>query len=62
MTNKEASQKYRNKDPEKYRAYQRDYKARRYDNDDIRIGLLKTAKEKYYYSVDPLPCIRKLFN
>ena len=42
MTNKEASQKYRNKDPEKYRAYQRDYKARRYDNDDIRIGLLKT--------------------
>ena len=61
MTNIEASRKYRNKNPAEYRAYQRTYKARRYEDDEIRTGLLKVAKDKYYYNTDPLPSIRKLW-
>jgi|TARA_R110002050_G_scaffold37388_1_gene92879 hypothetical protein len=55
------SVKYRNKDPSGYRAYQREYKQRRYEDPQIRTGILKNMKNKYYYSGDPLPCIRKLF-
>ena len=61
MTNKENCQKYRNKNPSEYRAYQRSYKAKRYENPEIRKGLLQVAKCKYYYETDPLPCIRKLW-
>ena len=61
MTQVEASRKYRNKNPSEYRAYQRNYKARRYEDPEIRTGLLKVAWEKYYYQTDPLPSIRKLW-
>ena len=61
MTNKEAAQKYRNKNPAEYRAYQRSYKAQRYENPEIRSSILRHAKDKYYYNTDPLPSIRKLW-
>ncbi|MBP02678.1 MAG: hypothetical protein CMM25_07705 [Rhodospirillaceae bacterium] len=56
-----ASRKYRNKNPEEYRCYQREYKMKRYNVHEIRVGLLKAAQIKYYYKSDPLPCIRKLW-
>ena len=61
MTNKEAAQKYRNKNPAEYRAYQRSYKMLRYENPEIRSSILRQAKDKYYYNTDPLPSIRKLW-
>ena len=61
MTNNESAQKYRYKNINQYREYQRIYKSKRYYDPDIRKGLLDKAKLKYYYSSDPLPSIRKLY-
>ena len=55
------SRKYRNKNITNYRAYQRDYKAQRYEDPRIRSSILKNMKLKYYYSTDPTRDIRRLF-
>ena len=59
--NCEYSKTFRNKDIDNYRAYDRSYKAERYNNPEIRAKILMNLKLKYYYAGDPLTSIRKLF-
>lgn len=52
----------RAKNGEKYKNYQKNYHRKKYNEDSqYRITILRNLRTKYYYSTDPLPCIRKLW-